>query len=236
MSVVNLKWRSESREGQMISPPAPSSAGLTSPAEFGILSEDADHLSPENESRSSSLPLPPKVASKFASRILHPTFAFRRNEDSSSSKPGHGRRHPSHDGPIQISEISSPIPSTFRHTRSGSLASSTLPENATLPSHPVHAVHSRQDSLSHGTPRQPSYFPLQPQTPTTPASPASPRSVRRKPVPSMSNNGNGTKDGTLNVNMGDPGEGIKSSLSLGSVASFALENPPKGKRGLGLAM
>lgn len=52
----------------------------------------------------------------------------------------------------------------------------------------------------------------------------------------MSNNGNGTKDGTLNVNMGGSGEGIKSSLSLGSVASFALENPPKGKRGLGLAM
>ncbi|TYJ54698.1 hypothetical protein B9479_004637 [Cryptococcus floricola] len=221
MSGVNLgiKWK---QDGKDASPGQSSTSGLaSSPNEFGALAEHE-----EDDGRHNSLPGRVNPA-KLSSRIFPASFGFRKNDESRPASLPH-RRNPSHDGPINISEISGPIMSSFRHTRSGSLASN-MPESTALPQH------TRTDSKDMQSPVQPFVS----QTPTTPASPASPtRSVRRKPVPSMQNGQQSASSDSVGVGISLRGqeESVKSSMSLGSVASFVLEDPPRGKKGLGMAV
>ncbi|WVQ75087.1 hypothetical protein IAR50_004696 [Cryptococcus sp. DSM 104548] len=221
MSGVNLgiKWK---QDGKDTSPSQASVPGLaSSPSEFGALAEHE-----EDDGRHNSLPS--RVNSgKLASRILPASFGFRKRDETRPASLPH-RRNPSHDGPINISEISGPIMSSFRHTRSGSLASN-IPESTALPQH------ARAESADMQSPVQP----FVPQTPTTPASPASPtRSVRRKPVPNMKNGQQSASSDSVAMGISLRGQenGVKSSMSLGSMASFVLEDPPRGRKGHGMAV
>ncbi|WVN87010.1 uncharacterized protein L203_102186 [Cryptococcus depauperatus CBS 7841] len=206
MSNANIKWRGDKGDHSSI-PSPPVSVGMESSTEFG---NSEDQLA----EKSSSLP----SKGKFTSRLFHSSFGFKRHD----AQPSHTRKHPSHDGPIQISEISSPITSTFRHTRSGSLAS-TLPESATLPSHPINRKDSTSSNHVITSPVQSFHTPI----PSTPTTPASPKSVKRKPVPGITNNETG---------LGMDVDRTKGSLNMGNMPNFVLEDPPKGRRGLGMGM
>ncbi|WVQ79418.1 hypothetical protein IAT38_001515 [Cryptococcus sp. DSM 104549] len=301
MSAKNLKWGSGGgKEGQGLG------MGMPSPTEFGgVLEDHAAEGSQEKGDRASTSASLPSRSSKFASRILHPTFGFRRHDDekhgaagSSSALgtvAGRQRRNPSVDSHLPI-QISSPITGSLTHSRSGS-GSLALPESATLPTHPIPGRPSMQAhtrSGSHPTVPSPSALPQaqaqaraplpgsksaanlahlapsasasystlpgsqsyasnlgahghgaygaypqpgSPGIPPSPGTPASPRSVRRKPVPGMdpaASNGAGGGNGGVGLGVNVPGEdAMKSSLSLGSMASFVLEDPPKGRRGMG---
>ncbi|WWD20112.1 hypothetical protein CI109_104587 [Kwoniella shandongensis] len=231
------------REGQTsqrsVSGPTPISASPRT-TEFGAIHENAIHV--EASSRNSSLP---GKSGKFTSKIFHPSFGFgsRKHEDATRSVSAGGgekvdrgskmsRRNPSHDGSIQIS---GPIMSTFEHKiGSFTTASSTLPSTGEIsppssaqangmrpPPPPSAPGHTR--TLSHQGVSVPLQQPSSPRV--TPASPHSPggKSVRRKPVPGV-----GMDDGQEAM--------MKSSMSLGSMASFVLEDAPKGRRGLGLGL
>ncbi|OCF37088.1 hypothetical protein I316_00993 [Kwoniella heveanensis BCC8398] len=205
---------------------------------------------------SNSLPHSNK-GGRFASKI----FGFGKRDHSSSAatassgdKEKRSRRQPSHDNVAGAAslQISPPITSSFVHAQTQAPShGSTLqmmdstPESAALPlghnasqhqalghgrapSQPTHA-HSPSFSSGTGTGNGVGYnagvppVPPSPHIPASPNTPASPHSVRRKPVPGVSS-GDGSS------------AAVKNSMSLGSMASFVLEDPPKGRRGLGMGM
>ncbi|KAK8849487.1 hypothetical protein IAR55_004821 [Kwoniella newhampshirensis] len=204
------------REGQSqrsISGPIPTSASSHS-TEFGAIYENENDSSsypdPRNSNAIASLP---SRTGKFTSKIFNPSFGFRKHDDThtkSGEKDKMSRRKPSHDGSIQIS---GPIMSSFEH-KIGTFATSTTSSTGAM-DRP--ANHTR--NFSHSSQQQPGSPRV---TPASPHSPGS-KSVRRKPVPGV-----GMEEGQDAM--------MKSSMSLGSMASFVLEDAPKGRRGLGLGM
>ncbi|WVF68638.1 hypothetical protein IAT40_003408 [Kwoniella sp. CBS 6097] len=208
-----------------------------------------DSIDAPHSTSSNSLPHSSK-GGRFTSKI----FGFRKHDHSSSAststassdreKEKRSRRQPSHDsgagsaaGAASLN-ISPPIASSFVHAQTQGVRSYSFeatPESATLPQN--HSAVQHQ-ALGHGRPNhahspsfsngngngQGSGIPPSPHIPASPNTPASPHSVRRKPVPGVG------------VGSADASNAVKNSMSLGSMASFVLEDPPKGRRGLGRGM
>ncbi|RSH93524.1 hypothetical protein EHS25_007882 [Saitozyma podzolica] len=140
----------------------------------------------------------------------------------SHSRDIRSRRNLSIDGPIHIS---API-STTHHVIAGPGASDSPAQ--------LMATLSRTDSYVPGSPRsaKSGMVPSPSIASGMATTPASPRSVRRKPVPEMEAEGGGIG---LGIGLGGSGAAqedpqasrIKGSMSLHSVASFVLEDPPK---------
>lgn len=141
------------------------------------------------------------------------------------------RRNLSIDGPIHIS---API-STTHHVIAGPGASDSPAQ--------LMATLSRTDSYVPGSPRsaKSGMVPSPSIASGMATTPASPRSVRRKPVPEMEAEGAGIGLGIGLGGAGVPQEDqqasrIKESMSLHSVASFVLEDPPKRRMPQGKAV
>ncbi|WWC93032.1 uncharacterized protein L201_007996 [Kwoniella dendrophila CBS 6074] len=196
--------------------------------------------------------------SKFTSRIWgFRNHSDKNDKDKTSNNTiaKGSKRNPSIDGSGSI-KISEPITSTFIHKDSFDSAANPNPNiNMSMPdsANSVNSLQQQQQiGLGHG--RLPSSsipisqnpnLPTIQQQPASPnpnpsPNPQSPRSIKRKPVPGSQSTSSNLNNLVEPQNPQEEGKEeeekeeeliVKNSMSLNSMASFVLEDAPRGRRG-----
>ncbi|WWC65659.1 uncharacterized protein I303_108280 [Kwoniella dejecticola CBS 10117] len=191
--------------------PMPNSAGsMNGHTDFGPAVNAQPPLQPEESAPvTNSLNRGSGGKSKFklwgfgSSREKH--LEKEKEKDRSSTTTSSSRRNPSVDA--SSIKISDPIVETFVHKDSFDHPHP----------HPISQAQGQsQSGLGHGRIPSVPAIPAIPSSPNPNVNPASPRSVRRKPVPGSE----------------DDFDTMKNSVSLHSMASFVLEDAPKGRRAM----